>query len=110
MTHTDRETKKADAIAAVAAAIDTLELENRQLDDWEKMQIASALNSVLRGAYLLALSHANLVMVSRNERSRVPVQLDPQIAEMDLARFRGVLAQAQTEPVRQFAFFGRWTD
>ena len=96
------------AIEAIAKILDTVEAQSRQLDDWEKMSVASALNSVVRGAYLLALTEANLAMKPIHQPAELKVRLEPQIAELDLDGLRRVLADAQAEPVREFPAFGTW--
>jgi hypothetical protein len=64
------------------------------------MSCASAIDSVFRGAYLLALSSARLGMLASHQRAVIDIDLDPQIAEFDVSRFRRVLQTAREEPVR----------
>ena len=96
------------SIEAIAKVLDTVEAQNRQLDDWEKMSVASALNNVFRGAYLLAFTEAHLAMEPIHQPAELQVRLEPQIAELDLDGLRRVLAEAQAEPVREFPLFGTW--
>ena len=103
-----RAKEKTEAEKAIAAALNHIESENRPADAWEKAHLAGALNSVFRGAYLLALTQAGLASVPDTERSRAPIYLDDDIAAMRLQQFRIALAAAEAEPVREFPHFGNW--
>jgi hypothetical protein len=98
--------RKVEAEKVVEAALDLIENGDVELDAWQRAQLAGAINSIFRGAYLLALTQARLALVV--DHSDAGIELDPQIADMDVARFRKVLAEAQAEPARAFPHFGPW--
>jgi hypothetical protein len=103
-----KEEQKDKAEAEIGSALDQIEREGGDLDEWQRAQLAGALNSVFRGAYRLAKFQAALAVVPKAERSKAPIDLDPPIADMNLERFRKVLAEAQAEPAREFPHFGSW--
>jgi len=88
--------RKVEAERAVEAALDHVENGDVEMDDWQRAQLAGAINSIFRGAYLLAMTQARLALVV--DHSDAGIELDPHIADMDVAGFRAALARAQKEP------------
>jgi hypothetical protein len=92
--------RKVQAEEAIEAALDAIEYGDAELDYWQRAQLAGAIHSIFRGAYLLALTQARLSLVA--DHADAGIELDPHIADMDVAGFRTALARAQAEPAKAF--------
>lgn len=102
-----REKEKAQAIADIAAVLDTIAHASRAPDLWERVHLAHALSSVFSGCYNLARTDARLAMTPVNERSLDPgLPTDPTFDKIDMPMLSKALHIAVAEPVRQFPCFG----
>lgn len=100
------ENEKAAALDAIDATLETLEKEQRNPDDWERVCLLRAFAAIFSGGYNLAVAEAQLALVPPNKRSpESELPTDPNFDRYDLPMLRLVFQTAQSEPVRRFPIF-----
>lgn len=103
----ERIEEKRRATARIADAISSIENQNRQPDQWERVFLAQAVAALFNGAYRLAEVDAALSMTPTDHRSPFPnLPTDPIFDRCDIALLRTALRQAESEKVRRFPAFG----
>jgi hypothetical protein len=103
----ERERERQNAVAAISEAIDAIEQQQREPDQWERVYLMHALSSLSRGIYLLARTEADLALTPTDERSRMAkLPADPILDECDIVRLRDTLRAIAAEPVRPYQHFG----
>jgi hypothetical protein len=103
----ERERERQNAVAAINEAIDSIEQQQREPDQWERLYLVHALSSLSRGIYRLARTEADLALTPPAERSPMSkLPTDPILDECDIARLRDALRAIAAEPVRAYQHFG----
>ena len=88
-----RADEKARATAAIAAAIATIDGEQREPDTWERKHLYIAIMSVFHGRHRLAMVYAEKALTPTDERGRFAEDLG--LDDCDLAAFRLLLSNAE---------------
>jgi hypothetical protein len=101
-----REAEKADALAAVDAAIATFDALRCNPDRWERVHLVRALISVFSGCYGIALTDARLTVTPLTQRVEALLPHDPVFDQCDLPMLIQLTKAARAEPVRRFPHFG----
>jgi hypothetical protein len=104
--HTKRVREHAEAVEAIRQALSTIESQNRQPDDWERVNLIAVLDLVLRGAYLFVSPMVAHAMTPADKR--VKIAADPAFNSCDLDFFRRALAETAAQPVRDHATVAPW--
>ena len=100
----ERGVEKEAAIAAVAKALDAIEAQRREPDEWERFHLAHAFVMIFNGIYRAAPADVELALQKPAERSRVTI---PSVfGDCGLGVLREVLRAVGAEPVRPFPHLG----
>jgi hypothetical protein len=103
----ERMEEKRRATARIADAISTIENQDRQPDQWERVFLAQAIAALFTGAYRLAEVDAALSLTPTHQRSPFPnLPTDSIFDRCDIVLLRTAFRQAESQEVSRFPAFG----
>ena len=101
----ERDAEKAQGVAAIENALDDIEKQHREPDEWERFHLAHAFVMIFTGIYLAAPADVALAMIPPGDRIAT-VTLPTVFGNCGLVVLRQALRAARDEPVRPFPHLG----
>ena len=97
----ERESEKADAVAAIRDVITNIKAEDRQVDAWERMYLVGAIELLGYGHYANALKYADWAMTPIAMRSAATQTSNPSDERIGIHSLLRTLDDVAKWPVRE---------
>jgi len=102
-----RESEKADALANIMVALNGMQDERRQPDDWERVHLVYAFFAFFAGCYALATTEARLSLTPTGQRGpNAKLPTDSIFHHADLPWLTKLWQAARAEPAMELPHFG----
>ena len=104
----EREAEKLATLESLADALAAFRQIGRDLDQWERIQLAYSLAAVFSGCYRIGAVEATLALTPEDERSPSAIlPADPAFQKIDLPVLERALNDLWEEPARRLPLFSR---